>query len=533
MEFIIDKIASSLYPDECTDKEISRIYKVHKYWARKPWYIVERYINDYSKPGDTVMDPFCGSGLTGMEAVINGRSFIGQDLNPTAVRVASGTISNNFDASSFEEDFEAIEKKCRERIMKLYLSDAICPKCGEKMFYKHLSVGPKFGDSRYGHLFCTCGNKISKHPLSSYDEELIKSFVNREISEWYPKTPFPKKFYKDRFSYKGILTVGDMFTRRNLLALAVLFDAVNNAKPENQAFFKLAFTNTLLHVSKLKGENVRPLSVNNYWIPDDFIEENVWIRFAERTKLISNAKKAQLKREKAKAKSGLSYGSYSIELKSALEPMGTDCIDYFFTDPPYGDAIQYSELSFIWNAWMGEPYEIEEEVIINPVQNKGAKEFNALLCKSLDNIYRALKPEHYFTLCFQNKKSDIWKAVIDHCKALGFKLVDVSIYNTYGYPYNKSWADFSPKSDIYVTFKKTSYQSDASYNTPETVESIIQEISAYMKKYNISADNNKLYDLTISYLIWALYLNEYTIDVSKFDIKKFTKIALEALKEAE
>jgi len=218
------------------------------------------------------------------------------------------------------------------------------------------------------------------------------------------------------------------------------------------------------------------------------------------------------------------------EQKADMEKlMGEESVDYFFTDPPYGDAIQYSELSYIWNAWMEDPYETTEEVIINPVQKKGAAEFNTLLCQSLDNIYRALKQEKYFTLCFQNKNSDIWKAVISHCKSLGLKLVDISIYNTYGFPFNKSWSNFSPKSDIYVTFQKTDRQLTPSYNQPETVASIVKEISAYMAKHGISADNNKLYDLTISYLIWALYLNEYEIDVSKFDIKKFTQIALDAV----
>ena len=58
----------------------------------------------------------------------------------------------------------------------------------------------------------------------------------------------------------------------------------------------LAFTNTVLHVSKLKGENVRPLGVNNYWIPDDHIEENVWFRYVERVKLVCDAKEIQQQR---------------------------------------------------------------------------------------------------------------------------------------------------------------------------------------------------------------------------------------------
>ena len=87
MEKILSNIMESLHYEEIYNKEHSRIYKIHKYWARKPWYIVEKYIKKYSAVGDLVMDPFCGSGCTGLEAVINGRNFIGQDLNPTAIQV--------------------------------------------------------------------------------------------------------------------------------------------------------------------------------------------------------------------------------------------------------------------------------------------------------------------------------------------------------------------------------------------------------------------------------------------------------------
>lgn len=530
MKHIIDSIVDSLYAEECYKKEHSRIYKIHKYWARKPWYIVEKYITEYSKPGDTVMDPFCGSGCTGLEAIINGRNFIGQDLNPAALQVTKGTVKNEVDFTSLQEDLQKIESECKETIMSLYTSEDICENCGKPMHFKYVNIGPKFEGKISAGVYCSyCSSKTRKRLLTETELSKLAEYENLVIDKWVPDLPFPKKFYKDRFSYKGILTVADMYTKRNLFALSLLYDSVQKSKPENVELIMIAFTNTVLHVSKLKGENVRPLGVNNYWVPDDYLEENVWFRFEDRAAILVAAKKQQLKREKEKSKAGIMYGSAAVNKKSALDSMGEECIDYFFTDPPYGEAIQYSELSFVWNAWLKTPYEIEEEVIINPVQNKGAKEFQTLLSKSLDNIYAALKEKGHFTLCFQNKNSEIWQAVIKHCKELGFKLIDISIYDTYGRPFNKSWANFSPKSDIYVTFVKDNDLDQEFYNEPETISGIIKEISEYMDDNKIPNDNNKMYDLVISYLIWAMYLNEQKIDVKGFDIKKFTKLAEEVL----
>jgi hypothetical protein len=530
MEQIIDRIVNSLCTSEDYKKEHSRIYKIHKYWARKPWYIVEKYISKYSSPGDVVMDPFCGSGSTGLESIINGRNFIGQDLNPTALQVTKGTLMHDINFDSLMADFDRIQSECKTQIMNLYVTSEKCDNCKENLYFKYINIGPKYVGKLSGGIYCdTCKSKTVKRQLNEEELKKMNSYNSINIDKWIPETPFPKKFYKDRFSYKGILTVSDMYTKRNLYALSLLYDSVHKSLPENIELLMLAFTNTVLHVSKLKGENVRPLGVNNYWIPDDYIEENVWFRFEDRAAIVFNAKRQQLKREKEKEKLGLKYGNYEIKKKSALESMGRECVDYFFTDPPYGDAIQYSELSYVWNAWLKTPYETEEEVIINPVQNKGSLEFQRLLSVSLDNIYEALKEKGHFTLCFQNKSFDIWQAVIEHCKKIGFKLLDISIYDTYGSPFNKSWANFSPKSDIYVTFVKDKDRIPEFYNKVEDISGIIKEVAQYMESKQIPNDNNRLYDLVISYLIWAMYHNENKIDIKGFNIKKFVKLAEEVL----
>lgn len=534
MESIIENIIDSLYSDSCDNKENSRIYKIHKYWARKPWYIVEKYVTSYAAEGELVMDPFCGSGCTGLESVINGRNFIGQDLNPSAIQVTRGTLMNNVNLETLKKDFEIISDKCKSQIMELYITDEVCAICGKKRYFKYVNIGPKFEGKISGCVYCPDSKcKSVKRLLNEKELEDMQAYDKLEISKWVPDVKFPKKFYKDRFSYKGILSVADMYTKRNQYALSLLYEAVTDNEIENKELLMLAFTNTVLHVSKLKGENVRPLGVNNYWVPDDYFEENVWFRFEDRMNNLIKAKQQQNIREKEKNKNGIQYGSWKVQKKSALEDMGEECIDYFFTDPPYGDAIQYSELSYVWNAWLGENYNTKDEVIINPVQDKGAEEFNELLSKSLDNIYRALKPNRYFTLCFQNKNSTVWKEVILHCKELGWQLTDVSIYDTYGSPFNKSWADFSPKSDIYVTFQKTCKPQNAFYEKDETVKGIIKEIINYTKSHEIPADNNKLYDLTISYLIWAMYLNKREMDVKDFDIKKFTQMVQDIMGETE
>lgn len=61
---------------------------IHPYHARFIPQIPERFINQYTTPGDTVLDPFNGSGTTTMVASTMGREGIGVDLNPLACLIA-------------------------------------------------------------------------------------------------------------------------------------------------------------------------------------------------------------------------------------------------------------------------------------------------------------------------------------------------------------------------------------------------------------------------------------------------------------
>jgi site-specific DNA-methyltransferase (adenine-specific) len=61
--------------------------RIHRgYPAEKPWRVSKVLIEQSSQPGEVVADPFMGSGSVGVAALELGRTFIGSDLNPAAVR---------------------------------------------------------------------------------------------------------------------------------------------------------------------------------------------------------------------------------------------------------------------------------------------------------------------------------------------------------------------------------------------------------------------------------------------------------------
>jgi DNA modification methylase len=74
-----------------------------------PLELATRLVRMFSFTGDTVLDPFCGSGTTMVAALRNGRNSIGLDIDPEYCRMAARYIKAET-AELFAEDKLIFEK---------------------------------------------------------------------------------------------------------------------------------------------------------------------------------------------------------------------------------------------------------------------------------------------------------------------------------------------------------------------------------------------------------------------------------------
>jgi site-specific DNA-methyltransferase (adenine-specific) len=54
---------------------------------------MERLVRLFSEPGELVLDPFAGSGTTGVAAIRLGRRFLGWEMNSQYVAIASKRLT--------------------------------------------------------------------------------------------------------------------------------------------------------------------------------------------------------------------------------------------------------------------------------------------------------------------------------------------------------------------------------------------------------------------------------------------------------
>jgi site-specific DNA-methyltransferase (adenine-specific)/modification methylase len=79
----------------CLKESERRERRVHP--TQKPVALMEILINQYTKPGDLVCDPYMGSGSTGIAAVRLGRRFVGMERSREYYEIAQSRIMKELD----------------------------------------------------------------------------------------------------------------------------------------------------------------------------------------------------------------------------------------------------------------------------------------------------------------------------------------------------------------------------------------------------------------------------------------------------
>jgi DNA modification methylase len=452
-------------------------YKMHKYWAAKPWYVISEYINHYTKEGEIVFDPFCGSGVVGCEALINRRKAVLNDLNPVAVFISQNLCRSPINLEKLQDAFEKIKMNVKDEIMGMYKIGGSCEVCGGTLYAKHIIRGPASKGKWIVEARCEKKHgrecRVRRY-LSEEEKAHIEQLERLKPAHWYPEDELPDGREIMRLKSAGITRVNELFTKRNLIALSILFNEIQKISDSAiKELMLLAFSNTILHVSKLKSEDLRPMSANSYYCMEDWIEENVWMRFENRFYWHWGV-------YEGKKETNLLIGDYYkptgefSELKGdktfmlmnrpaqKMSKIPDSSMDYCFTDPPYGGSIQYSELTFLWRCWLNMKNDfVHDEIVVNDFQNKKEEHFEYMLRLAFGEVYRVLKPGRWLSVTFNNRNPKIWLALLNACEGAGFTWVNAIPQKPVCKSFVQSWTGNSLKRDLVINFRKPT--SDKSY----------------------------------------------------------------------
>jgi DNA methylase len=100
----------------------SALYLAHSYHTKVPPEAITPFIEHYTKPGDVILDPFCGSGMTGVAAAMAGRQCILSDLSPAAIHLA-WNHTRPCDPKKLGEAFSEISERLGPQFSNLYRTE--------------------------------------------------------------------------------------------------------------------------------------------------------------------------------------------------------------------------------------------------------------------------------------------------------------------------------------------------------------------------------------------------------------------------
>ncbi len=476
-------------------------YLMHKYWARKPHNVVSDYIQYYTKEGDVVLDPFGGSGVTTIESLKLNRKAIYNDLSPMACFIARNTAMP-VDTMLLQKEFERLQNRVRPLISELYKTK--CAKCGGEAEITH-TVWQKdeFSKEEKMLLVKTVCDKCKRHERKPIAEDLEKwqEVKKKNIPFWYPKDEL---FLNARINLTEKIKVCDFFTHRALIALSILLYEINKITDEKirevMRFVlssSLAQTSNLVFVIEKRGGKttkkfeVGSWSMPNMWQPPTHFEIHVWQCFENRFSKINRGKN-NLKID------NFSDGTFLHESATALKEIKSESVDYIFTDPPYGDAVPYFELSEIWRAWLAFPKPNFDQEIVVSDSSERAKEhtnYKKLLQESFAEMFRVLKPNQWLTVTFHNREIKVWNALVTAAAEAGFMYEN----DNYVIPPRASAKSLlaqggSMIGDIYINFRKPEkYVQVSSPKFEEVKKEIYEEAEKMISERGGQATTDQLW----------------------------------------
>ncbi len=406
------------------------IYAMHKYWGKKPFNEISKFIEAYTEPGETVLDSFCGSGVTLLEAVKLGRKCVGVDLNPIAVKIAR-TCLTAVCPEVLSQTFERIKEKLRAVINSLYTVE----EDGEKTLVTHTIW--KNGEP----LEVWYETEKKKKNIRAGRKIDIDMSKNPAVPpDWYPQS---EMYENSRINVGRGQRVCDLFTRRALVGLSLLAAEIRNIEnPQVRNVFELTLSGTLSQASRLvfvirrrkKNAGAEERAevgswVVGYWVPEEHFEINVWNCFENRYRRILRGEE-EISDIFAGLPEGYSEENVLLINGSATElPLENDSVDYVFIDPPHSNRILYMEMSLMWNAWLGMDSKLawEKEIVVSEARARGKTQENyqKLLNEAFLEIKRVLKKGRHFSMAFNCLDDGTWLETLNMFLRSGFELCDI------------------------------------------------------------------------------------------------------------
>jgi 16S rRNA G966 N2-methylase RsmD len=432
------------------------VYMAHAYLTKVPVPAITPFIEAYTGPGDVVVDPFAGSGMTGVAAAALGRRARLFDISVLGQHVGRNYV-NLVDRDQLTKQAQEVVRATREQLPDVYCVpckacgrmgqlvktvwsfQVACSGCGQPVSYyrameaagwakpamkcPHCRTGVVSRDSRVGeaaevdYILCECSAKQREQPASPASRSVDLDQVP------YPRveiTPDRQMYKAQALGRSGLTTVASYYAPRNLAVLTVLHEHIRQVEdPALRQKLLFVFTSILTRASKrYQWSPIRPLNAANanYYVASVFYEWNVFDLFERKVEamLRSDDWLRQVRADDTLFGPGQPDLDVTYERASAEAiPLPDASVDYVFTDPPFGSNLFYADMALFQEAWLGEFTDVTNEAVVDrgTQKQRSASRYEQMLTKALSECRRILKPGGHISMVFGNSTGSMWSLI--------------------------------------------------------------------------------------------------------------------------
>ncbi len=211
----------------------------------------------------------------------------------------------------------------------------------------------------------------------------------------------------------------------------------------------------------------------------------------------------------------------STQSSTDLAAIPSSTVDYIFTDPPYADKVQYGELNFVWEAWLGfDTHWHDDEIIVNEIRGKSEADWTAMMKQAMAECYRVLKPGRWLSLCYHDTSEGTWALVQDIMAEVGF-VADTSesalFIDTGQKSYNQLTADKVTKRDLVINFRKPKLDEIAAVTISgdEDETTFTEKVHVIIRDYllaNPGTTKDRVYDEVVSRMVRSGQMEAHNFD---------------------
>jgi hypothetical protein len=265
--------------------------------------------------------------------------------------------------------------------------------------------------------------------ITATEKQLLAVIARQEPKRFFPNAPIDpgREMMRHGLLARGLTNESAFYSPRLLHGLSAIWERVQATRDDRvRRALQFTFTAIVHRCSKLN--RLRPsgagdpltgtLYIGSLWRENHALDD-----FSERVEALFNLAP------------NLNSGCVMVTQGSATSLRGIpdNSVDYVFADPPFGSNIFYADCSMLWESWLGDYMDENEEMVVSDRRVggpfKALDDYANMMAAAIQEVYRVLKPGRWTTIEFNNSDGRVFEAIKHAVLRAGFQIANMLLFD--------------------------------------------------------------------------------------------------------